>query len=114
MGRPSNNATERELARSVLSGSFAATGASPAANNIELAGIAHLTLSGTFVGTVVLERSFDGGTTWFPAFHTNGGAAISFTAPVCMPIACGDELGVLHRLNCTAYTSGTIAYRLSR
>jgi hypothetical protein len=74
----------------------------------------HLALSGTFVATVVLERSFDAGTTWLPVFHQNGGAAISFTAPVCMLIDCGLEDGVLHRLNCTAYTSGTVTYRISQ
>jgi len=69
-------------------------------------------LWGTFVGTVRLERSFDGGTTWLP-LTANGNAMVTLTAP-CSEQWQEDETGVLYRWNCTAYTSGTIYYRISQ
>lgn len=67
-----------------------------------------------YSATVEIERSFDGGSTWLPycwaasatQAKVTGGAA--FTTAVFEP-----ELQVLYRVNCTAYTSGTINYRLS-
>jgi hypothetical protein len=70
----------------------------------------NLSLWGTFVGTVQLERSFDG-STWLP-LTANGTQIYKFTAPCSEPVE-ESEIGVLYRLNCTAYTSGTINYRLS-
>ena len=67
---------------------------------------------GTFVGTVQMQRSFDNGATWLPL--TSGGAATkSFTAPAS-EMWTEVEQGVAYRLQCTAYTSGTINYRLSQ
>lgn len=68
---------------------------------------------GTFVGTVVLERSFDGGTTWIPMLRTNTATAISYTVP-STEILWEPEDSVLVRLRCSAFTSGTISYRLSQ
>ena len=67
----------------------------------------------TWTGTVQIERSFDGGSTWIVANVGGGGALAQFGAgPVS--VAFGEpEKGVLYRLNCIAYTSGTINYRLS-
>ena len=70
----------------------------------------NLSLWGTFVGTVRLERSFDG-STWLPI--TALGSAINFTGPVSETFE-EAEGGVQYRLNCTAYTSGTVNYRLSQ
>jgi hypothetical protein len=53
--------TSDDLARWVLAGTFSDTGRSAA---IALYGRFNITLSG--VGTVYLERSFDGGTNWYP------------------------------------------------
>lgn len=72
-------------------------------------------LSGTAVATVALERSSDNGTTWFGIFAagiqlytwTYTGTNISETAEE-------PEAGVRYRLNCTAYTSGTVTYRVSQ
>lgn len=69
----------------------------------------NITLSGTFVATVVPERSFDNGATWHPL--TALGEAISFTAPVSETFE-ESEAGVSIRLSCT-WTSGTVTYRLS-
>lgn len=70
-------------------------------------------VSGTFVGTVVPQRSFDGGVTWNNLTADAYGAALSWTAPGEWVIDAGEQ-GLLFRLNCTACTSGTINWRLSR
>lgn len=71
----------------------------------------NVSLWGTFVATVQLERSFDGGTTWLPL--TALGSSLAFTAP-CSEVFEETEEGVAYRLNCTAFTSGTVNYRLSQ
>lgn len=94
----------------LLSGSFGGTGQS---TSIELKGQFNLTISGTFTATVALQRSFDAGSSWHTLSRDSAGNAASYTAP-CSMIAEEIEDGVLYRLNCTAYTSGTAAYRISR
>ncbi len=67
-------------------------------------------------GTVNLERSFDGGSTWVTCNVGGLGAAASYVLGTTNPISVviGEpEGGVLYRLNCLAYTSGTINYRIS-
>lgn len=69
-------------------------------------------VSGTFVGTVQLEKSFDGGTTWIVASLDTSGDAASYTVPVSVTgFEC--EKGMYYRVNVTAYTSGTINVRMS-
>ncbi len=98
-----------DTANPLSSGSFAATGQSAP---VVLYGDFNVSLWGAFVGTVALERSFDGGTTWLPVSSAAGTAA-SWTAPVSTTWT-EPEHNVAYRLNCTAYTSGTINYRLSQ
>lgn len=99
-----------------LTGTFAATGQSasflPDGVADGLVRSFNISLWGTFVGTVQLERSFDNGTTWLP-LTTNGTQVNKYTAP-CSEYVEESEVGVLYRLNCTAYTSGTVNYRLSQ
>jgi hypothetical protein len=65
-------------------------------------------------GTVQLERTFDGGNTWVVCNIGGAGTLAQFTAGTPVSIVFGEpEKNVLYRLNCTAYTSGTINYRLS-
>lgn len=96
-----------------ITGSFTATGQSatitPERGESAASVGYNITLSGTFVGTVIVERSFDGST-----FHplTALGASISFTA-ACSETFEEPEVGVQIRLRCSSYTSGTIDYRLS-
>lgn len=73
----------------------------------------NISASGTFVATVQLERSFDNGGTWFVCSSDAAGTPASWTAPFSVV---GEEptQGVLYRLNCTAYTSGTVTYRISQ
>lgn len=108
MGKRSSNANDEAV--EVLSGSFSAIGISAGK---ALWGDFNIVLWGTFVGTVTVERSFDGGTTFVPVARDTSGTAASFTAPTSLSIS-EPEKGVLYRLNCTAYTSGTASYRLSQ
>ena len=71
-----------------------------------------------FVGSVQLERSFDGSSTYqvvteansgSPAVYTGAGAAFTFSTSFYEP-----ELGVLYRFRVTAYTSGSLTYRISQ
>ena len=64
-------------------------------------------------GKVNIERSFDGGSTWIVVNVGGGGDIAQFrSGPVSLSFG-EPERGVLYRLNCIAYTSGTINYRLS-
>lgn len=92
-----------------LTGSFAATGQSAA---VSVYGQFNVTLRGTFVGTVKLQRSFDG-ETWDDCARDSEGTLMSWTAPYSGQWF-EPEKGVAYRLNCTAYTSGTISYRISQ
>lgn len=97
---------------SSIAGTFTGTGQSSA---LTVQGKFNVLITGG-VGTVVLERSFDG-SNWYPASkNTNGDDAsyttasdTAFNGSVEEP-----EAGVQYRLNCTAYTSGTITYRISQ
>jgi len=66
----------------------------------------------TFTGTVQLERSFDGGSTWIPCYAWQGGSQLKWTAAMSTEFL-EPEKGVLYRLNCIAYSAGTINYRIS-
>jgi hypothetical protein len=67
-----------------------------------------------FVGTVQLERSFDGGLTWVLCNVGGQGALAVWNAGTPVSAVVGEaEAGVAYRLNCVAYASGTINYRVS-
>jgi hypothetical protein len=66
---------------------------------------------GTFSGTVIVQKSIDGGQSWDPL--TVGGAAYaSFTGNCDEAVSAEDDSAALYRLACTAYTSGTIYYSI--
>jgi len=71
--------------------------------------------NGTYSATLELDRSFDGGTTWYVAgVGGSGTQAIYSTANQDVSIVVSEpEKGVLYRLRCTTYASGTISYRMS-
>lgn len=71
----------------------------------------NVTVWGTFSATVQIERSFDG-STWHAVSKDVDGTAASYTAGFSLVVA-EPELGVRYRINCTAFTSGTINYRIS-
>lgn len=64
--------------------------------------------------TVQLEKSYDGGTTWVIAGIGGAGQQAVYVNTAGFSTAWTEiEKGVLYRLNCTAYSSGTLAYRFS-
>ena len=68
-----------------------------------------------FVGTVQIERSFDGASTWLPCNIGNTGTLAAYTAGTPVSLTFGEpEREVYYRLNCLAYTSGIINYRISQ
>jgi hypothetical protein len=99
------------LSGQLISGSFAAAGQSAVA---VFYGSFNISLWGTFVGTVRLERSFDGGTTWLPLSVDLAGTNLQWTQPYSGYPWAEVEHTVPYRLNCTAYTSGTVNYRMSQ
>ena len=66
------------------------------------------------VGQVTLELSVDGGTTAVVCQLADGTNNL-WNVPVNQVVAnAPNEQGLLYRLRCSTYTSGTIAARLSR
>jgi hypothetical protein len=107
MGKPAVDHDDR--GRRSVAGAFTAIGQSDPG---EFFGQLNFSLWGTFVATVSIERSFDGGATYLPVTNEYG-VAYSWSAPMSIVVD-EPESGVLYRLNCTAYTSGTINYRVSQ
>ena len=70
----------------------------------------NFTLTGTFVGSARVLRSFDG-TNWSPC--TSAGAAVTFTAP-CTEVLKEPEPGVQYAVDVTALTSGSVNWRFSQ
>ena len=97
-------------AATLTSGTFTGTGQSAAVGVAPTA--FNVSEWGTFVATVQLERSFDNGVTWLPV-TANGSQLELFTGPASENWS-ESEAGVLYRLNCTSYTSGTVNYRISQ
>lgn len=103
-----------------VTGSFTATGQSASfapkvGERSTTPGMFNIGLSGTAVATVQLEKSFDNGTTWHLIYA--GGSQLkvwTYNSINLAEVQQEVEQGVLYRLNCTAYTSGTLAYRLSQ
>jgi hypothetical protein len=66
-------------------------------------GAFNVSVRGTFTATIVAERSFDDGATWGIVKTYNSETEDNGVEP---------EHGVLYRLRCAAYTSGTATARL--
>lgn len=82
-----------------LSGTFTTTGQSASAISFR-----HFNVSlSAFTGTIHLERSFDGGSSWE--------ITDTFTTATSA-VALEPEKGVLYRFNCVTLSTGTPAYRL--
>lgn len=89
----------RTIALSDLTG----TGQSTAANVSDL-DVLHITVGGTFVGTYTVEGSTDG-TNFAAIVDINANSLTGLTAPTTAQLPAGLRSV---RVNCTAYTSGTI------
>lgn len=99
-----------EQAQTVVTGALGSANA--ASTPVPLLGNFNVAVWGTFVGTVTLQTSYDGGSTWIPTINKHTGAAITFTSPGALQ---EDEVeaGVYYRLQMTAYTSGSASVRIS-
>ena len=94
----------------VLTGQFTGTGTS---DSFALHGKANILIEDG-AGTVHIEKSFDDGNNYYVTSKNSDGDAASYAASVGNVAFHGivEEIGqnILYRLNCTAYTSGTIKY----
>lgn len=104
-------ATGGELATDVYSGTLGSATQSSAVN---MWGAFNLFVYGTYTASWQLEKSFDGGATWVIVTPSIGAPVSSTTANASIAIQISEpERGMLYRVNCTAYTSGTINWRMS-
>lgn len=78
-----------------------------------LCGYFNVFISGTFSATAQLEKSYNGGSTWVVCSTDASGTAASYSSSVSV-IGFEPELGVEYRVNCTAFTSGTMNWRVSQ
>ena len=98
----------------VVAGSFVAIGQSealtPELGTTRGSGQFNVLLSGMVAGDLVtLERSFDGGATFFPVIGFDG-----TTTPVVNEVRAEPETSVQWRFDCTALAAaGPIVFRLS-
>jgi hypothetical protein len=76
-----------------------------------LQGSLNLHVTGAFVGTYVVDRSFDGGATF--AACSDRGQVIEFSGPASEVLE-AFERNMLFRIRCTALDSGEIVARLSQ
>lgn len=79
----------------------------------QIQGRFNISIWGTFVATIRLEKSYDGGTNWIPVVRPSNGSTMQWTVPVATTFY-EPEANVLYRLNMTARTSGTANWRLSQ
>lgn len=94
-----------------LAGTFTEAGTSSA---IVLYGDFNFSLRGTFAATIVLEKSFDGGTTWIPVSLDGTGSPVSLVSQGASIVTQEVEAGMLYRVNCPSYASGSAFWRISQ
>jgi hypothetical protein len=90
-----------------VTGSFSSTGFSDV---FEPTADFNISVWGTFVATVALKRSFDGGGTWLQKWPEE---IYQLDSPRSFTDA-EPEKAVMYRLECISFTSGTINYRMSQ
>jgi len=95
-----------------LAASAAASGAS-AAFAPQLGRAIWLTLSGSWTGSVTLQRSTDAGASWNALSYGDGSAKPAWTANMQAIVAEESVAGALYRLAITI-ASGTLAYRMEQ
>lgn len=88
---------------SEINGSF---GLASFSNSIPVKGSWDVSTTGTWSGTLVLQRSYDYGSSWETMRTWEDAGSIEATG-------IEEELNVWYRINMTAYTSGTCNYSLS-
>lgn len=97
------------MATPIASGSFTGTGTS---TPVQLHGRFNLSLTGTFVGTVQLERADASSGTFTVIARDIAGTPASWSSAFQGLSIEEGEQGMWFRLNCTSYTSGTINWRI--
>lgn len=97
--------------RAAVTGTFTAIGNSAAFTPIAGRSF-NVTRHGSGTASVRLTRSFDGGGSWFP-ITANGIPVMTFTAPFSEQWS-DEEAGVQYRLECTAFSSGPVTFRISQ
>lgn len=101
--------TSADQAAVTVMGSFVGTGNSTAQT---FYGPFNVFLWGTFAATVLLQRSFDSGLSWVTCSTDSSGTLASYTSALSIVVN-EPEAGIQYRLRCSAYTSGTVNYRVS-
>jgi hypothetical protein len=89
---------------SIALGDMDAVEVSPNVGNVESLEAVVAVAAGTFVATYSIEGSIDG-TTWAAVSDIHGNSLAGLTAPTARQLPVGYKQ---IRMNCTAYTSGTI------
>lgn len=100
------------MAGQIVSGTFTGTGQS---QPVAVLGKASILIEGG-IGTVHIEKSFNDGSTYFVSSKNSDGNAASYTT--ASNVAFNGHIDepmsrIKYRLNCTAYTSGSINYRIT-
>lgn len=95
---------------SVATGQFTSAQAGDFSESIKGSNL-NLSIWGTFVATVILERSYDK-TLWLPMTYIDG-SPISWSTPISTEYPANDY-NAFYRFRCTSYTSGTINWRISQ
>ncbi len=98
--------------QSILTGTPSAN--SSVSITLSAASTANIQITGTWVGTVVFERSMDGGATYVPASISLHGVSNGSLASVAANCVGRANVGgsTTFRVRCTAFTSGTITVRI--
>lgn len=97
--------------KTVVEGTFTETAEGTA---VAIQGHANVLIGGSFVATVQVQKSFDGGVTWFIVSRDSAGALAEYTSPGFNGTIIEPESQILYRVECTAFTSGTVIWRISR
>ena len=80
--------------------------------SIRVTGAFNFAVTGAFDAAAVLERSYDGGTTYTPVQYPDG-TAWAITQPVSARFHEYAAVA-LYRVRCTSYTAGEMVWRLSQ
>ena len=96
----------------LLSGSFTSATTSAASVKVPVGEVWAAIYASSGVGTVKIQKSYDGGTTYVDvSLDTTGSpASYSISNSSIDVVLLNLEQSAVYRFNCTAYTSGTIFY----
>jgi hypothetical protein len=109
-----------DAANAVLTGQFAISGVSQVSPIFQCIGAFNIAAggasgpNGVWGGSIQIERSFDGGTTWYVCMIGGTTPAIYSTANTDISVVVGEpERGVCYRLHAPTITGGVVNYRFS-